>query len=64
MENSSILIHFFTWTRNDEMDEASGWGEAEIEENRTLTITLRFHLGGEAQLKATKLWLFSNPFTG
>ncbi len=45
---------FFTWAGNDEMDEASGSGEAELQEDGTLTIDLRFHLGDKAQQKATK----------
>lgn len=45
---------FFTWIGSDEMDEASGSGEADLERDGTLTIDLRFHLGDEAQLKARK----------
>lgn len=44
----------FTWLGNDEMDEASGYGEATHEDDGTLTIELRFHTGDEAQLKAVK----------
>lgn len=44
----------FTWLGNDEMDEASGSGEAFLEGDVALTIFLRFHNGDEAELKAIK----------
>ncbi len=44
----------FTWLGNDEMDEASGYGEATHEDDGTLTIELHFHNGDEAQLIAVK----------
>ena len=37
-------IHF-TWTGHDEMDEASGDGDALLGDDRTLTGDIRFHFG-------------------
>jgi hypothetical protein len=45
---------FFTWVGNDEMDEVSGSGEAELNDDGTLTIYLNRHLGDEAILVAKK----------
>ena len=45
---------FFTWQGFDEMDEASGDGSADLEDDGTLEIEIRFHLGDEAILKARK----------
>jgi hypothetical protein len=42
----------FTWQGFDEMDEASGSGEAEIGDDGILTIEIAFHNGDEATLKA------------
>ena len=44
----------FTWGRSDEMDPARGDGEAELEDNRTLTGEIRFHLGDESTFKARR----------
>jgi hypothetical protein len=44
----------FTWQGFDEMDEASGLGEAEIGDDGILTIEIAFHNGDEAVLKATR----------
>jgi len=45
---------FFTWIGSDEMDEVSGSGEAELDDDGTLTIDLKRHLGDEAILVAQK----------
>ena len=42
----------FTWTGFDEMDEASGSGDAEIGDADNLTIEISFHNGDDAILKA------------
>jgi hypothetical protein len=44
----------FTWVGSDEIDEVSGSGDAEISEDGTIAIDLRFHLGDEATLSAKK----------
>ena len=44
----------FTWVGFDEMDETSGSGEAEIDDNGTLTIEISFHNGDDAVLKARR----------
>jgi len=44
----------FTWLGSDELDEASGAGEAEVGKDGILTIEIKFHLGDEAILKARK----------
>lgn len=44
----------FTWTGHDEMDEASGDGFAQLEEDGTLTGEIRFHLGDESAFKARR----------
>ena len=50
----SPSIIFFTWDGMDEMDEVSGDGSAEISDDRTLEIEIRFRYGEEAILKARK----------
>lgn len=50
----SRRIIFFTWQGFDEMDEVSGDGSAALDDNRSLEIEIRFHLGDEAILKARK----------
>ncbi len=52
-EYSSRII-FFTWQGFDEMDEVGGDGSAELDDNGSLKIEIRFHLGDEAILKARK----------
>ena len=47
-------IIFFTWQGFDEMDEVSGDGSAELNDDSSLEVELRFHLGDEAILKAHK----------
>ena len=45
---------FFTFAGFDEMDEISGAGSAEIGDDGTLDIEIRFHLGDDAELKARR----------
>ena len=45
---------FFTWQGFDEMDEVSGDGSADLDDEGTLEVEIRFHLGDEAILKARK----------
>lgn len=51
---------FFTWIGSDEMDEVSGSGEAEMDDNGTLTVDLNRHLGDDAVLVAKNGDFFSN----
>ena len=44
---------FFTWVGSDEMDQVSGSGEAELDDD-TLTVNLNRHLGDDAVLVAKK----------
>jgi len=44
-------VHF-TWAGSDDMDEASGDGDAELEEDGTLKGEIRFHLGDESSFTA------------
>ena len=50
----SRRIIFFTWQGFDEMDEVSGDGSAKLDDDGSLEIEIRFHLGDEAILKARK----------
>ena len=50
----SHRIIFFTWQGYDEMDEVSGDGSAELEDDGSLEIEIRFHLGDEAIPTARK----------
>jgi hypothetical protein len=45
---------FFKWAGFDEMDEVSGSGSAELDDNGSLEIELSFHLGDDAVLKAQR----------
>lgn len=45
---------FFTWQGFDEMDEVSGDGSADLDDDGTLEVEIRFHLGDEAILRAQK----------
>jgi hypothetical protein len=45
---------FFTWQGHDEMDEASGSGSAELNDDGTLTGEISFHLGDESAFKARR----------
>lgn len=44
----------FTWTGWDEMDEVSGIGSAELQDDGTLQIEFEYHNGDEAVLKAVR----------
>ena len=46
-------IHF-TWAGSDDMDQASGDGDAEIEKDGTLRGEIRFHLGDESSFNARR----------
>ena len=48
----SPSIIFFTWVGFDEMDEVRGDGSAKLDDDGTLDIEFRYHLGDEAELKA------------
>ena len=50
-EHSPSII-FFTWEGFDEMDEVCGEGSVELNDDGTLDIEFRYHLGDEAELKA------------
>ncbi len=50
----SRRIIFFNWRGFDEMDKVSGDGSAEIDDDGSLEIEIRFHLGDEATFKAWK----------
>jgi hypothetical protein len=45
---------FFTWAGFDEMDEVSGSGAAELDDDGSLEIELSFHLGDDAVLKVQR----------
>jgi hypothetical protein len=44
----------FTWAGFDEMDEASGAGSAELQDDGSLEIAFEYHLRDEAVLKAVR----------
>ncbi len=44
----------FTWAGFDEMDEVSGSGSAELQDDGSLEIAFEYHLGDEAILKAVR----------
>ena len=44
----------FTWQGHDEMDEASGSGSVELDDQETLSGEIRFHLGDESGFKARR----------
>ena len=50
----SRRIIFFSWQGFDEMDEVRGDGSAELDDDGSLEIEFRFHLGDEAILKARR----------
>lgn len=51
IEYSRTLV-FFTWAGFDEMDEVSGSGSAELQDDGSLEIEFAYHHGDEATLKA------------
>lgn len=50
----SRRIIFFTWQGFDEMDEVTGDGTADLDDDGALEIEVRFHLGDEAAMTARK----------
>ncbi len=44
----------FTWAGFDEMDEVSGSGSAELQDDGSIEIAFGYHLGDEAVLKAVR----------
>ncbi len=44
----------FAWSGSDEMDEVSGSGSAELQEDGSLEIEFEYHLGDEAVLRAVR----------
>src|SRR3712207_4423064 len=44
----------FTWEGSDEMDPASGAGEAELDEDGLITGEIRFHNGDNSAFKARR----------
>jgi hypothetical protein len=42
----------FTWEGNDEMDEASGDGGAEVQKDGSLNVEIRLHNGDDSTFKA------------
>ncbi|MCW8088309.1 hypothetical protein [Sabulicella glaciei] len=55
---SSDSVHF-TWEGSDEMDNASGDGDAQLEEDGSLTGEISFHRGDECSFTARR-WYLSN----
>jgi hypothetical protein len=51
----SRSIVFFTWAGFDEMDQVSGTGSAELNDDGTIEIAFAYHLGDEAVLKAERM---------
>ena len=54
LEYSRSMV-FFTWAGFDEMDEVTGSGSAELQDDGTLEIEFAYHLGDEAVLKAERM---------
>lgn len=54
LEYARTLV-FFTWEGFDEMDEASGAGSAELQDDGTIEIEFNKHGGDEATLKAERV---------
>ena len=50
----SHRVIFFTWEGSDEMDEVSGDGSADLEDDGSLDIEIKFHHGDQANLKARR----------
>jgi hypothetical protein len=44
----------FTWEGSNEMDHACGDGDAQLEEDGTVTGEIRFHLGDESSFTARR----------
>jgi len=45
---------FFTWAGFDEMDDVTGSGTADLQDDGSLEIAFAYHLGDEAILKAVR----------
>ena len=45
---------FFTWAGFEEMDEVSGSGSAELQDDGSIEIAFAYHLGDEEILKAVR----------
>jgi hypothetical protein len=54
LEYSRSMV-FFTWAGFDEMDEVTGTGSAELNDEGTIEIEFAYHLGDEALLKAERM---------
>ena len=51
----SYSMVVFTWAGFDEMDQVSGSGSAELNDDGTIEIAFAYHLGDEAVLKAERI---------
>jgi hypothetical protein len=54
LEYSRSMV-VFTWAGFDEMDQVSGTGSAELNDDGTIEIAFAYHLGDEAVLKAERM---------
>jgi hypothetical protein len=54
LEYSRSMV-VFTWAGFDEMDDVSGTGSAELNDDGTIEIAFAYHLGDEAVLKAERM---------
>ncbi len=50
----SRRVIFFTWQGFDELDEVGGDGSAELNDDGSLDVEIRFHHGDEALMKARR----------
>ena len=50
----SRRVIFFTWRGFDELDEVCGDGSAELNDDGSLDVEIRFHRGDEALMKARR----------
>ena len=57
LEYSRSMV-FFTWAGFDEMDQVSGTGSAELNDDGTIEVAFAYRLGDEAILKAE--WMTSS----
>jgi hypothetical protein len=53
LEYARSLV-FFTWAGFEEMDEVTGSGSAELNDDGTISVEFAYHLGDEAELKARR----------
>jgi hypothetical protein len=54
LEYSRSMV-VFTWAGFDEMDQVSGTGSAELNDDDTIEIAFAYHLGDETVLKAERM---------